>query len=347
MWPSRPNRRHEKIILLTLHQRVIGLLLAALLQFFLFGYFAFFPIMTSSTNIAVDDEPPEDLSSVYKEIASRALSVENWPDTTTYNKLLRRDALGVFQIPSFPVSEAPLAVVTLLDQNPAARQIIRECDEVFELFLNDLQNILPSTGWIGRNVWRSIQGTHHITIAVFQENPSLLINAEDRKRCRTVPEDVAEELFSQLSTRQLRHANLVAPILQLDSLVITGDGVMIAGFVEQSRNSFRAIRNSCLQIAGTILGELTSRPKKLIHVTVGRVLELPRDTNQTQQIAVNQLVREYNSQILPEKVAIIKSSLPNKATFALTEVTMIRDVVWMLRKIKTYGSWRFPLPADD
>lgn len=286
--------------------------------------------------------PVDSLSSVYKKMASRALQVPSWPDSATSNKLFRRN--GSYVIPTFPITEAPLAVAALLDHNHSARRILKDCDRVFETFLSEIQIALSSsmhlTRNLERNVWRITPGTHHITVAVFQEHPSLLLDETDRGRWRPVQENVAEQVFSELSSHQQNNDRLMAPMLQLDSLLITGDGVMIAGFVDRLE-SFQKIRLSCLEIARSVIGELTSRPKKLMHVTLGRVLAMPDGINVNEQQAVNELVRTYNTRILPEKVVSMRKSLPDDASFWLTEVTMIRDVVWMLREIKYYGSWSF------
>jgi hypothetical protein len=94
-------------------------------------------------------------------------------------------------------------------------------------------------------------------------------------------------------------------------------------------------------MAEAAIGQLTSRPKKLIHVTAGRVLTLPNGVTIEQRRAVTELARRYNNEVFPEKVKLLRESKPGGqgASWSLTEITMIRDVVWTLRKIKEYGSW--------
>ena len=113
--PAKPkNEKTMKHGPLLSERRVIGLILFA----------AFLSSMTLNARIGKEPEaPPESLSNVYKGIAERALLVQQWPDSTTAQKLFRRDERGVFQIPSFPVSEAPLAVVAILDESPSAQFI--------------------------------------------------------------------------------------------------------------------------------------------------------------------------------------------------------------------------------
>jgi len=314
----------------------------------------------------------ESLSKSYKEIAKTALVVENWPEG---NSIFFKDEDGVFTIPSFPEEDAPLAVVAMLDRNENARNILSECGKIFASFLSDLRAALVGsaadydsnenktdaigsgtesfvgfdnttsslTAEIDRCIWRVPVGTHHITVAVFQEHPSILARESDKQKWRRVEEDVAEEVFSQVSSYQEENSVVIgAPILHLESLLLTRDGALLAGFVDTSpSSSFQHLRTSALQIAASIVdGDLTSRPKNLIHVTLGRLLALPEDLSDAQRTEANSLVRRYNTEILPAQTSYLHESIqPQGATFELTELTMIRDIVWTLQKIREYGSW--------
>ena len=298
------------------------------------------------------------LSQVYKEISSKALEIgEEWPDSTNADILFQRDDRGAYLIPSFPEQDAPLSVVAILDRNQDAHRIVKECDVIFASLVADLhakllsnavedpqdRNSIGDSSRLGeeleRYTWRMAEGTHHLTVAVFQEHPSLLLDKAGKARWHRVEESAAEAVYHHISSYQPTDINLSSPRLQLDSILLTRDGAMIAGFLDMT-GTFQNIRYSCLEIASAVLGgDGTSRPKNLIHVTMGRILALPQDLNPAQRQAVASLVRQYNTKILPNRVARMQTSLPAGASFALTELTMIRDVVWTLRRIKEYGSW--------
>lgn len=286
------------------------------------------------------------LSQIYKEIAKRTNEMEHWPDDANAKFLFPKDSNGAYQIPSFPEQDAPLAVVAIVDRNEAGSQIMKQCGEIFEAFCQELKEILASNGDrdiqkieadLERYILRTPQGTHHSTVAVFQENPALLLDETEKKKYSRVDEAIAEKLYLDIARHQ--EQNICSPQLVLDSILLTPDGAMIAGFVDvSSACNYQQIRVSSIEMAEKTIGQLTSRPKKLIHVTAGRVLSLPVGLTVAQRKAVTELVQWYNSVVLPAKVKSMLES-PDGASWTLTEISMIRDIVWTLRKIKEYGSW--------
>lgn len=300
------------------------------------------------------------LSQVYKEIGAKALDIgEAWPDSHVSNLLFQRDDKGAYLIPSFPEQDATLAVAALLHRSRDTREMLKEFDAIFASFLQDLRTSFCTNAGAGataqdpnrqnsinlleeeleRYIWRIQEGTHHIVLAVFQEHPSLLLKESDKAKWYRVEEADAEAVYHKIASQQPMDNQLPSPRLKLDSMLLTRDGAMIAGFVDTT-GSFQNIRASCLEIAHTVLGGGTSRPKNLIHVTMGRVLALPQNLNAAQRQGVAKLVHDYNTQILPDTVAkIMQSSQPQGASFLLEELTMFRDLVWTLIKIKEYGSW--------
>lgn len=327
------------------------------------GYFTLFIFMTVTIHALSPQQHRHNektLSQVYQEIASKALRVKNWPDSTNADLLFQRGKNGEYLIPSFEEQEAPLGVTAIVDRNKDARRITQECDQIFASFVNDLVDAIAATDSkdprekvvkhdvaeeLEKYIWRVPEGTHHMTLAVFQENPSLLLDEAEKLKCQRVEEHVAMKVYQEISNYINNTDQVYSPRLKLDSLLLTGDGAMIAGFIDTS-NLFEVMRTSLSGIAAAIIGDLTSRPKKLMHVTVGRVLALPQDLSPTQRQAVNSLVRQYNSDILPKKVTSMKNTMPQEASFALTELTMIRDIVWTLRKIKEYGTFHLHEPED-
>ncbi|CAB9524077.1 expressed unknown protein [Seminavis robusta] len=339
----------------------------------------------NALSLHMSNQPPpkppptsNSLSQVYKSIGNKAVERagnQEWPDSTDANRLFATDinpASGdspdhqrahrfSYVLPSFPKGDGPLAVAALLDatggRNAGSGPIIRESVDVFEAFVRDLQEILATGAadmvkeLLEQNIWRVPLGTHHITVAVFQEHPSLFWNEQDKKRCSLVQENEAERIRQSLSSYFLessspRHA---PPKLKLDSLLLTDTGAMIAGFIDDTdpffathagdSATFQAIRVACSQIAISVIGEdrLTSRPKNLIHTTVGRVLALPSPLTSAQKQAVAELIKFYNKQVLPKVVKKLHHG--GQDSFALTELTMLREIVWTLQDFKEYQTW--------
>jgi hypothetical protein len=74
-------------------------------------------------------------------------------------------------------------------------------------------------------------------------------------------------------------------VIRLHGYRVCADGAMIAVFIEGEEEEeddeggggggFMPLRERAKEVGTAALGALTSRPKKLIHVTMGRVLKLP------------------------------------------------------------------------
>ena len=74
----------------------------------------------------------------------------------------------------------------------------------------------------------------------------------------------------------------------------------------------------------TIGGTLTSRPKTLIHVTLGRLLGQPDGMSSEQDEAFAARVRHFNREKFPQLVASSE-----QRRFELTAVSLVRDSVWL------------------
>lgn len=306
---------------------------------------------SSSMSSTTTSPSSELLSKTYQNIATKTLeTVDTWPNSKTLLSLLpQNETNGKYYIPTFLEHEAPLGVAAILHRSLESALILEQCDKIFEQLCKDLHQIFNDNtmeedddSWY----WKIPKGTHHITVAIFHEHPTLLHNPTDKGRWKVIAEDMVEQLYDKIVNHfKQKLSSLPTPTLTLDSVLLTPDGAMIAGFIDTT-GSFPIIRSEIINIAHNVLGDLTSRPKNLIHATVGRILHLPTlGLSKEQQMAVADLVRRYNTQILPEMVKSIHQSTnvsgnDGDGTFTLTELTMLRDITWTLRKYKEYGSWR-------
>ena len=107
-----------------------------------------------------------------------------------------------------------------------------------------------------------------------------MLSDEDKARWRKVTDTDAKALAAALRER---YAALEPPQLALDTLIVCADGALIAGFLETSYLApFGALRSASTEVCAAVLGELTSRPKHLIHVTLGRLLGVPSSLSATE-----------------------------------------------------------------
>lgn len=144
--------------------------------------------------------------------------------------------------------------------------------------------------------------------------------------------------------------------LRLDSILLTPDGAMIAGFDECPNNddddddnddptegvvdSFKGLKQQCTSIGRRRIGALTSRPKNLIHVTLGRVLDMGgggHHTTSTNAAGIDGgvvSVARWNDAILPQRV----SQLPVRE-WTLDHVSLLRNKVWLCEETEIYKTW--------
>lgn len=183
---------------------------------------------------------------------------------------------------------------------------------------------------LSRMLWVVDERSYHICVSVFHEHPSLLPE-EERRKWRRVDERLGERLAAALRAST---GALAPPTLQLDSLSITADGAFIAGFVDDAHGAFAALRAAAGRCGEeTIGGELTSRPKALIHVTLGRLLGVPAALSDEQRERIAHLVRRHNAHVLPARVA--------RAPHALTmhSLSLARDQVWWMTEYSLLDTW--------
>ena len=89
-----------------------------------------------------------------------------------------------------------------------------------------------------------------------------------------------------------------------------------------------------------VLGDvLTTRPKNLIHATIGRIVALPSNASDRQYQLLTELAAEYNQDILPRVVHSIREEAKSGGVFTMQELSLARNIIWMLKEYKEYASW--------
>jgi len=174
--------------------------------------------------------------------------------------------------------------------------------------------------------------TWHMCVAVFHEHPSLIDEAT-RQRWRRVEPSEAKAVGEAVAART---APMNAPRLVLDSLCVCADGALIAGFVDDERGCAAALREACARAGGDALGMLTSRPKRLLHVTLGRLLGRAEGLRPEQAAAIAAAVRAFHATPLREQIGTDDDELQ---AFALRSVALMRDSVWWMTRCEEFKSW--------
>lgn len=222
------------------------------------------------------------LEAMYHEIGRQgvgALELHEWPRSSYF---LEHCTTGPDGAPS-PRRFDQHPVVgfnVMLDEDPAHVALLHKAQRVFRDMLQEARErcLSPKAAaeWAKTGVYWTSPRSWHTVVAIFQEHPALLPEAE-RADWSPVPIDKLEhDLGTEL--RADLWAYPVPPLaVRLHGLRVCADGALIACFVEAdpSAPAFAPLRSRVKDIATKVLGPLTSRPKRLIHVTLGRVLSLP------------------------------------------------------------------------
>ncbi|KAL1520864.1 hypothetical protein AB1Y20_022425 [Prymnesium parvum] len=259
-----------------------------------------------------------------------------WPHAEAIRAHFRRDERHVYRPPAFSDGHGPVGVYAMLRENAGALAVLRGCAAAFAQCRASLCAVLTPAQ--AEQLTRQLlfvpeERAAHMCVTVFHEHPSLLTEEEHRQAWRAVDEAACARLASALSAR---HALCPRPTLWLDSLSLTVDGACIAGFVEEPRGAFSSLRTSSAEVGVDILGApLTSRPKALMHVTVGRVLAQPDGITPEQEAQWAACVRKWNDETLPQFVAEIEPR-----SFELEHCSLVRDSVWLMTDFIEYARWR-------
>ena len=253
------------------------------------------------------------LSDVYTKIAQQASGTTDWPQNDGFRSLLHADANDALHPPRFDDGHGPIGVYALLNDNDGFRTVLKRCTEAFDEFCRDGKC---------RHVYRPDPSTHHICVTVFHEHPSLLQDPDVQKLWKPVAAE------TELKLAEAVHASLPSrPVpLRLDRLLFTPDGALIAGFVG---DDFRSLRSSVAAAGRDVLGDLTSRPKSLIHVTIGRILDT------AVAIDTQHMIPEYHQQHFPALVDSLQG-----IELWVRDVALLREKVWMLNEYRTIRTWR-------
>jgi len=285
------------------------------------------------------------LSQSYRDIASRTKHLDRWPDSKNFCQdcLVFDQGLKSYKLPTFLDGHGPLGVFGLLHDNPQADGILRPCDDIFtefcaQLKIQVLKNDVSQVRAMDRWILHPPPSSHHISVAILQEHISFLKNQADIDNWQPISHSTIQQLADSLMSEQQSKV-VVPPELELDSLLWTPDGALIAGFIDNNpEESFEKLRSSSRQIAQDILGNafLATRPKTLIHSTIGRVVGLPPGSTSTQYDTLTNIAQEYNERILPDAVQDIKMKHPS---FTLDKVSLARNIVWMLQEYEVIQTW--------
>lgn len=243
-------------------------------------------------------QPGDDaLSAVYANIRAKADSAaDTWPHAQDLLSKCAADEDGYPRPPAFEDGHGPIGAYAFL-RTDGNLECLRWARGAFVEVTKELASALTAVQRrsFRRRLWIAEERSWHTCVAVFHEHPSLL-SAEDRVRWRPVNGTLATELATTLrmATQPLR-----APVLTLDSLSICTDGAMIAGFVDNAGDFTELRRASVAAGRAGLQGELTSRPKALIHVTLGRLLGAPGSLSASQRDSWASTIRRFNAAGLP------------------------------------------------
>mmetsp|Transcript_5057 Transcript_5057/g.12067 ORF Transcript_5057/g.12067 Transcript_5057/m.12067 type:complete len:358 (+) Transcript_5057:74-1147(+) len=307
------------------------------------------PVQGRFQHSTMNDYQPKTLSEIYQSIIQQTVSMTKpWPDSDGFAKCCMDSDASDFVVPTFPEGTGPMGAFALTRDNthPGNEELVQTCLDAFDQFSKELAIANNSADYF---LVKSL--VPHITVAIFQEHPQLLPKKQKELGIagnNNEKEDsfhfFTNEDGTRLAESLARQTSHNAPIsLTLDSLILTPDGAMIAGFVDDDNGHYSKLKTDILTSAKQVMGvqDFTSRPKNMIHITCGRVVRrggvLP--TTATVQAAIQDLVRRYNQQVFPQIVAELKSS-SSGSTLLVEQMTVLRNDVWLCEKNTVYGIGR-------
>lgn len=192
------------------------------------------------------------LSNTYREIAIRSNQLERWPDSQKLcdDYLVYDGPTQSYRLPTFSDGHGSLGVFTFLGRNENASFMMEACDGVFSSFCQQITTDVLKGDKIRQDtvsdwIFRSPFESDHISVAILQEHPSFLRDPEDLAKWQPISSSTIQQLGVLFAND---HANVPAPQLELDSLLWTPDGALIAGFVEDGEE-FESLRKSTRHIA--------------------------------------------------------------------------------------------------
>ena len=283
----------------------------------------------------------QELQTLYTSLL-HGVNASAWPDTDSHRKLwrgLRRELNGRVEPVNFD-ADGPLQTAFFLRQSHLAMHLVADaCTTVFEPFLKELRHGLSNASLrvVDQGIFRPDPNALHTVAVVFSEHPSLLDDA-DRAKWHHVTEAQLEILRSAL--REPVEAQ--CPLrLQLWGYAITADGSMVLLLAEAPNgSSLLELREEIQSIGNATLGELNSRPKKLVHVSLMRLLDWPfARLTAAEQRHVAKTVGRWSDALSKQQLPS-GAKLPNLGVhFQLDELELVRDLQWMMTRRRTYATY--------
>ena len=313
----------------------------------------------------VDTSETKALAARYAKLQERSAIQSPWPDRSAQARLMR----GLTRAPSgrlaptvFP-EDAPLEVVFFPPPGTALQSLLLEAQQrVFKPFIAEVRAGLSAKSQAALDAaayWTPPESAH-IVLLVFSEHPSLLAG-EQRAKWHRVPQSAVDGLVRALHSD--RTVSNVCPMrLQLDGFTVTPDGSMLALFQQRpsaagsAGSSLLGLRRELHRVGTAALGELNSRPKDLVHMSVGRLFEFPAELTAREQAHVDRTVRAWGAALAagtlaPADAAGGAGAVPVPVPGLYVEVVVdraevVRDTQWMMLQRQTHGLLAFAMPSD-
>ena len=247
------------------------------------------------------------LERAYREIGRSgvgALELGDWPRSSYFLEHCETRPEDGALLPRRFETDSVVGVSCELGEDREHVRLLETAQRVFSDILQEARerclSAAASREFATRGIWWAPRESFHAVVSVFSEHPDLL-DRDARERWTPVPEDkLKHELGVEL--RSDLWAYPVPPInLRLHGYRFCADGALIACFVDDDAGrgggerdagelektpeaaedaadaptAFGALRRRVTALGLKVLGALSSRPKRIIHVTLGRVLRLP------------------------------------------------------------------------
>lgn len=263
--------------------------------------------------------------------------------------------------PNAFATDGPLQTTLFFANNKAVLQIVHEARRlIFEPIVEELRaGLRPrNRAILDRGVWRPHDEALHIIVRVFSEHPSLL-GTEEAARWRPVRPEQVERLGEAIAVsldNPRAPARRACPIpLSLFGYALTDDGSFLTLWEEEEEAaeagrgaSLLKLREALGRVGESVLGELNSRPKALIHMSVARLLEWPLEAalDDAERAHVRRTVGRWRAalkarELIGEPGRPRHGVLPNLgATIWADELELVRDTTWMMTERETLRKFR-------
>jgi len=125
--------------------------------------------------------------------------------------------------------------------------VLRPCRDAFSGFVSEVGALLTAGQRAELEALTIVPAdcSTHTCVTVFHEHPSLLKDDSQRQAWRPIESGVRIQLTEAL---KCMHIVCERPLLELDALLLTADGAMIAGFVDRKPGAFEKLRSSSAAI---------------------------------------------------------------------------------------------------